>query len=96
MKGEPYVVQKNSDKTWVDGDNQNRNKTDQNFMWWRARMLGGRTNHWGRVSLRMGPFDFKPKSFDGLGFDWPITYDDVVTRSASLGCIEECHVESEK
>ncbi|MYI01180.1 MAG: GMC family oxidoreductase, partial [Gammaproteobacteria bacterium] len=21
------------------------------FMWWRARMLGGRTNHWGRISL---------------------------------------------
>ena len=40
-------------------------------------MLGGRTNHWGRVSLRMGPFDFKPKSFDGLGFDWPISYEDV-------------------
>ena len=40
-------------------------------------MLGGRTNHWGRVSLRMGPFDFKPKSFDGLGFDWPVTYEEV-------------------
>src|SRR5680860_1165514 len=21
------------------------------FDWWRARMLGGRTNHWGRISL---------------------------------------------
>jgi choline dehydrogenase-like flavoprotein len=47
------------------------------FTWWRARMLGGRTNHWGRISLRNGPYDFKPKSRDGLGFDWPITYDDV-------------------
>ena len=52
-------------------------KTDQNFMWWRARMLGGRTNHWGRVSLRMGPRDFSPRSTDGLGFDWPIAYEDV-------------------
>lgn len=77
VNGEPYMVQKNSDKSWTEGAFQNRNKTDQNFMWWRARMLGGRTNHWGRVSLRMGPFDFKPRSFDGLGFDWPITYDDV-------------------
>jgi choline dehydrogenase-like flavoprotein len=77
LKGEPYVVQKKSDGTWTEGENQNRNKTDQSFMWWRARMLGGRTNHWGRVSLRMGPFDFKPKSFDGLGFDWPISYGDV-------------------
>ena len=46
-----------------------------NFQWWRARMLGGRTNHWGRISLRMGPYDFKPKSRDGLGEDWPMTYE---------------------
>src|ERR671939_203757 len=47
------------------------------FDWWRARMLGGRTNHWGRISLRFGPDDFKGKSRDGLGDDWPIGYDDV-------------------
>jgi choline dehydrogenase-like flavoprotein len=47
------------------------------FMWWRARMLGGRTNHWGRISLRWGPDDFRRKSIDGLGDNWPITYDDV-------------------
>jgi choline dehydrogenase-like flavoprotein len=35
------------------------------FSWWRARMLGGRTNHWGRISLRFGPDDFKRKSIDG-------------------------------
>ncbi len=40
-------------------------------------MLGGRTNHYGRISLRMGPYDFKPYSRDGKGFDWPITYDDL-------------------
>ncbi|MGQ0563102.1 MAG: GMC family oxidoreductase [Gemmatimonadota bacterium] len=49
----------------------------QSFLWWRARMLGGRTNHWGRISLRFGPDDFRRKSLDGLGDDWPITYDDV-------------------
>ena len=47
------------------------------FHWWRARMLGGRTNHWGRISLRFGPDDFKGKSMDGLGEDWPIGYEDV-------------------
>lgn len=47
------------------------------FSWWRARMLGGRTNHWGRISLRFGPDDFRGKSIDGLGDDWPISYDDV-------------------
>jgi choline dehydrogenase-like flavoprotein len=47
------------------------------FMWWRPRMLGGRTNHWGRISLRFGPLDFKPQSRDGLGQDWPISYDEL-------------------
>jgi choline dehydrogenase-like flavoprotein len=47
------------------------------FDWFRGRMLGGRTNHWGRISLRMGPDDFKRRSLDGLGDDWPIGYDDI-------------------
>ena len=47
------------------------------FMWWRSRMLGGRTNHWGRISLRFGPYDFKARSRDGLGDDWPISYEDL-------------------
>jgi choline dehydrogenase-like flavoprotein len=50
---------------------------DRQFTWWRARMLGGRTNHWGRIALRNGPYDFKPHRRDGLGFDWPIGYDDL-------------------
>ena len=45
--------------------------------WFRARMLGGRTNHWGRISLRFGPDDFRRKSLDGLGDDWPIAYGDL-------------------
>jgi choline dehydrogenase-like flavoprotein len=40
-------------------------------------MLGGRTNHWGRISLRFGPDDFRRHSIDGLGDDWPIRYDDL-------------------
>jgi len=47
------------------------------FDWFRSRMLGGRTNHWGRISLRFGPDDFRRKSLDGLGDDWPITYEDL-------------------
>jgi choline dehydrogenase-like flavoprotein len=47
------------------------------FDWYRSRMIGGRTNHWGRISLRFGPNDFKRKSKDGMGDDWPISYDDV-------------------
>jgi choline dehydrogenase-like flavoprotein len=47
------------------------------FDWFRGRMLGGRTNHWGRISLRWGPDDFKHRSLDGIGDDWPIGYDDI-------------------
>ena len=52
-------------------------KGDTEFMWWRGRMLGGRTNHWGRISLRFGPLDFKRKDIDGLGDNWPIGYQDI-------------------
>jgi choline dehydrogenase-like flavoprotein len=47
------------------------------FDWFRGRMLGGRTNHWGRISLRWGPDDFKRRSIDGIGDDWPIGYDEI-------------------
>lgn len=62
VPGEPY------------GDKQG---TQEEFWWWRPRMLGGRTNHWGRISLRFGEYDFKPRSRDGLGYDWPISYEDL-------------------
>jgi len=55
----------------------NKEGTEKGFMWWRPRMLGGRTNHWGRISLRFGPYDFQGKSRDGLGYDWPISYEDL-------------------
>ena len=32
------------------------------FSWFRSRMLGGRTNHYGRVTLRLADYDFKPKT----------------------------------
>jgi choline dehydrogenase-like flavoprotein len=51
--------------------------TKANFWWFRPRMLGGCTNHWGRIALRFGPYDFKGRSRDGLGFDWPIEYEDL-------------------
>lgn len=47
------------------------------WRWFRGRMLGGRTHHWGRISLRFGPDDFRRKSIDGYGADWPITYDEL-------------------
>src|ERR1700759_5081101 len=47
------------------------------FHWFRSRIVGGRTNHWGRIALRFAPVDFRSYSRDGLGSDWPISYDDI-------------------
>lgn len=68
------------DASWggwnIDGEPYTQVEGSQ-FDWYRSRMLGGRTNHWGRISLRFGPLDFKRKDQDGLGDNWPISYDDV-------------------
>ncbi|HEY2857965.1 MAG TPA: GMC family oxidoreductase, partial [Terracidiphilus sp.] len=47
------------------------------FRWFRSRIEGGRTNHWGRIALRFGPADFRAHSTDGSGDDWPIAYEDL-------------------
>ncbi|MBM3776550.1 MAG: GMC family oxidoreductase, partial [Acidobacteria bacterium] len=47
------------------------------FRWFRSRIVGGRTNHYGRISLRFSDYDFKPYSTDGLGWDWPVTYEEI-------------------
>jgi choline dehydrogenase-like flavoprotein len=48
-----------------------------NFQWFRSRIVGGRTNHWGRIALRFAPIDFRSKTRDGLGDDWPMTYEEL-------------------
>ncbi len=51
---------------------------DKPFSWQgRMRIVGGRTNVWGRQSYRLSEQDFKPASFDGYGDDWPIGYADL-------------------
>src|SRR5712692_9818977 len=51
--------------------------TGTNYAWVRARCLGGKTNIWGRLALRLSDYDFKAKSRDGYGEDWPISYADI-------------------
>ncbi|MBC7826550.1 MAG: GMC family oxidoreductase [Chitinophagaceae bacterium] len=58
----------------IEGEPYTRKESTE-FDWFRSRMLGGRTNHWGRISLRFGPKDFQPD--DGVSERWPITYDEV-------------------
>ena len=47
------------------------------YMWARVRALGGKTLVWGRVALRLSDYDFKCKTHDGFGEDWPISYADL-------------------
>jgi len=77
IKGRPFGEFDAGDGGWdIDGEPYTR-APGSSFDWYRGRMLGGRTNHWGRISLRFGPLDFRRRSLDGLGDDWPISYDDV-------------------
>src|SRR5712671_134658 len=51
---------------------------DQPFLWMgRLRVTGGRTNVWGRVSLRFSDWDLQAASHDGFGEDWPLNYKDL-------------------
>jgi choline dehydrogenase-like flavoprotein len=51
---------------------------DKPFSWQgRMRIVGGRTNVWGRQSYRLSDLDFKAASFDGYGEDWPVAHDDL-------------------
>ncbi len=47
------------------------------FMWVRARIVGGKTLHWGRLSWRLSDLDFKAASHDGFNEDWPISYEEI-------------------
>jgi choline dehydrogenase-like flavoprotein len=52
-------------------------ESDPKFLWVRPRIVGGRTNVWGRESLRISDLEFKGASHDGAGVDWPIGYADI-------------------
>ncbi|MXZ70094.1 MAG: GMC family oxidoreductase [Acidobacteria bacterium] len=61
LDGEPYTVANDTDDFW----------------WFRSRIVGGRTNHYGRMSFRFSDYDFFPRDRDGLGWNWPIRYEDL-------------------
>ncbi len=58
-------------------DEKDHPYTGTNYAWVRARCLGGKTNIWGRLALRLSDYDFKAASRDGYGEDWPISYADI-------------------
>lgn len=60
-------------------DSENPYTTDPGkpFLWVRARIVGGKTLHWGRLSWRFSDLDFKAATHDGFDVDWPISYADI-------------------
>lgn len=42
-----------------------------------GKAVGGGTIHYSMMALRLHPSDFRTKSIDGVGEDWPISYDDL-------------------
>jgi choline dehydrogenase-like flavoprotein len=58
-------------------DEKDHPYTGSKYAWVRARCVGGKTNIWGRLALRLSDYDFKAKSRDGFGEDWPISYADI-------------------
>jgi choline dehydrogenase-like flavoprotein len=43
----------------------------------RSMQVGGLAMHWGGVTPRFSPEDFKVRSLYGVGHDWPISYDEL-------------------
>jgi choline dehydrogenase-like flavoprotein len=84
-KGSPFQKVFNYVQSWEGPDYSKRFVVDEKqhpftgtrFAWVRVRALGGKTNIWGRLALRLSDHDFKAASRDGFGVDWPIGYADI-------------------
>ena len=63
---------------WFVNDKENPYVQEKPFNWIRQRVLGGRSNSWGRQSYRMSNLDLKAASHDGYGDDWPVSYEELV------------------
>ena len=60
-----------------DSENPYTTEPGKPFTWVRARIVGGKTLHWGRLSWRYSDLDFKAASHDGFDVDWPVDYKEI-------------------
>jgi choline dehydrogenase-like flavoprotein len=63
-------------RNWVVNEKEHPT-TGTPYSWVRARVLGGKTNFWGRVAIRYGPLQFQAGSRDGFDVDWPFGYEEL-------------------
>ena len=76
----PHVFQSNefNANTWVDEQEVPYTyDPKQPYNWVRVRLFGGRSLFWSRQSFRLSDYEFKGKSHDGFGDDWPIALADL-------------------
>jgi choline dehydrogenase-like flavoprotein len=72
---------------WVDEQEVPYTFNPQNpYNWVRVRLFGGRSLFWSRQSFRLSDYEFKGKSHDGFGEDWPI---DLAELSPYYSRVEE-------
>jgi choline dehydrogenase-like flavoprotein len=69
----PHVFQANefNANTWVD-EKEVPYTYEHPYNWVRVRLFGGRSLFWSRQTYRLSDYEFKGKSHDGYGDDWPI------------------------
>jgi choline dehydrogenase-like flavoprotein len=60
------------DRRWLEGDEELEMGHRRD-----GRGVGGGTLHFGGVALRLWPQDFRRRSTDGRGEDWPISYEEL-------------------
>ncbi len=76
----PHVFQANefNANTWVDEKEVPYTCPPASpYNWVRVRLFGGRSLFWSRQSFRLSDYEFKAKSHDGFGDDWPISLADL-------------------
>src|ERR1700679_3417709 len=76
----PHVFQSSefNANTWVDEKEVPYTYDPKNpYNWVRVRLFGGRSLFWSRQSFRFSDYEFKGKSHDGYGDDWPISLADL-------------------
>ncbi len=76
----PHVFQANefNAHTWVDEKEVPYTCAPASpYNWVRVRLFGGRSLFWSRQSFRLSDYEFKAKSRDGFGDDWPISLADL-------------------
>lgn len=66
-----------SNKHWINKDDEYSYDEDERFDWIRGHHVGGRSLMWGRHCYRLSDIDFEANKKEGVAIDWPIRYADI-------------------